>query len=357
MERKHIEHRDIVVSEDEVNEILATETRFRRDCRRREARWYGSRPGLTAKGTLHEKPFALIRTLGKIRPLSHEEIIDLSRRFHAGENAYRILEEGSAVPEERGRLERLVNMGDLSKQQMALFNIPLVIALGKKFSQGSLDYSDYLQAGLSGLMRAIDLYDYTSGYAFSTYAAFWINQAFRDARRTEEWLVCVPNRIFSEYQKIMYADYNITMPDGTPPTDRDIAEMVGITEEKVTALKRATGDAVPLDWVISDEKKGPNELTLGDTLADESPDADVEEVVMRSGLNDDMDSLLATLNEDEKYIVEHRFGLNGENVLSNREIGEHFGITGSAISVRWRNILLKLQNGPMTPRLEAYLVA
>jgi len=357
MERKHIEYRDIVVSEDEVNEILATETKFRRDCRRREARWYGSRPGLAAKGTLHEKPFALIRTLGKIRPLSHEEIIDLSRRFHAGENAYRILEGGSVAPEEKERLERLVNMGALSKQQMALFNTPLVIALGKKFSQGSLDYSDYLQAGLSGLIRAIDLYDYTSGYAFSTYATFWINKAFRDARRTEEWLICVSNRTFNEYQKIMYADYNVTMPDGTTPTDRDIAEMVGIAEEKVTALKMATGDAVPLDWVFSNEEKGPSELTIWDTLTDESPDADIEEVVMRSEFHDDMESLLATLNEDEKYIVEHRFGLNGESVLSNREIGEHFGITGSAISVRWRNILLKLQNGTMTPKLEAYLVA
>lgn len=348
-------HSDISISDEEIDEILSTEAKFRRECRRREAAWLKTRNNLPAKVLLSEDTTAILKTLGRLRPLTHDETIDCSRRYHAGEDAYRKLGESDIGISERRRLQRLAEMGDLAKQQMIICNIALVILLGNRHSHGSLAYPDYLQAGISGLIRAVELYDYTSGCAFSTYATFWIEKALRDARIFEEWLIRLPKNPFTNYQKILYAEYNTVMPDGRVPTDKDIAKLLGITEDMVRLIKRVAGDQIALDQPIDTETDGNRDIPLGEALVDES--IDIVKDIEQAELSERMNDLIANLSEDELYILKHITGMGGVSVLSLAEIGEHFGLTGQAVKYRWKKVLAKLRRNPIVPGLKVYLAA
>jgi RNA polymerase sigma factor (sigma-70 family) len=359
MPRKHIERRDIDVSEAEIEEILATEGKFRRECRRRETKWLGAQSALQATGLLYEDFPALQRSLGKVgkaTKLSQSKIVDLSRRFHAGEIARKRLEEheGDIKDAERSRLERLVEMGVLAKQHMAMGTMGLVVILAKKYYPGHFDYTDYFQAGVSGLMRAISMYDYTMGHAFGTYAEYWIRDAFQSARGKEGYLIPISATGFNEYRKIVHAHGELTDSSVKEPTAADIARVVEMKEERVAAIM-LTRHPSSLDVKVVGKGQSGKDTTIGDFIPDESPESQIEESAIRNQFCEDIDALVSTLSEDEEYIIRHKFGLGGAEILTFGEIGKHFGIGSGSTYVRCRKILSKLQQSPKASAVQAYL--
>lgn len=350
-----IEHREITVTDEEIEEILATEAQFRRECRRREREWISSCSALPATGLLSRNKYAYRWSFGNMPVLSYDEIVDLSRRYHAGENAYERIEAGEAKPGEEERLERLMAMGNLAKWHMVMTNLPLVAMLEKRFQHGHIDYPDICQAGYSGLIRAVELYDYTSGYAFSTYATFWIKAGFQEADRkeVEERTVCLPSATYQDFKKILG-----TLSEGedfNEPSDKDLAKRSGLEEKRIAKVRRAAHTVTSLDQDAPIDDEEPGKPTIGEIIPDESPDSRVPETVVLRELSEQLNELVAELDEDDQYLVKHRYGLGGEAVLKRDDMARHFGITARTVSTRLRKAMAKLKENPKTPKLQAYL--
>lgn len=342
---KDVKHGDIIVPAEEIEEILATERRFRRECRRRERQWQRDGFAVDCNG-LCNLSSCCIRSIGPAIRLSREEVSDLARRVHAGEGAYGSLESGDFEPDEKERLERLAEMGLLARRHLAACNIALVVSLEKKFNRGDIDQMDVIQAGLAGLMRAIESYDYASGHAFSTYAAFWINNSFQDARRMGEWLFCIPRDVYVTWNKVMYAEYNYDAPHGELPTDEEIGKEIGMPERLVTTARKAVCDAVPLDQPVF-EYDGVQQArrTIGDLLPDISPGVSPEAWAEDSDLTEGINRILRKLDRDEyRFLVVHRYGIGGAPIMPVQELAAHLGLRStSTVYDRMRRILKTLR--------------
>jgi RNA polymerase primary sigma factor len=315
-----------------------------------------------------------LREIGRVPLLKKADEVYLAKRIEL----QRAIQNGRTIPEVREELEshptewweemglsdserkavlswdasrqaEFENRGVISRQKMIEANLRLVVSVAKKYLGHGMSLLDLIQEGNTGLMRAVEKFDWRRGFKFSTYATWWIRQAVTRAIADQARTIRVPvhmNERISRYNREMM---RLSQTLGRDPKLEEIAEAMEMSPEKVEEIKSAIRVPISLEKPVGDDE----ESMLGDFVEDESHD--LEELAAKGVLRDAIDEVLDTLSEREAGIIRLRFGLSGRRPQTLEEVGGHFGLTRERIRQIEIEALRKLRQPKITRKIKDYL--
>ncbi len=266
-----------------------------------------------------------LKEIGRISLLSLEEELELSKRIEEGD------EEAKAL--------------------LAESNLRLVVSIAKRYVGRNLSFLDLIQEGNIGLMKAVDKFDSSKGYKFSTYATWWIRQAITRAIADQAKTIRVPVHMVETINKLKRVQRQLTLDLDREPTEEEIAQKLGITEDKVREIIKISLDPLSLETPIGEEE----DSHLGDFVRDENS-LSPEEYAINEVLKDEISELLLTLTEREEQVIKLRFGLVDGTCRTLEEVGTIFGVTRERIRQIEAKALRKLRHPSRSKKLKDYLV-
>jgi RNA polymerase primary sigma factor len=298
---------------------------------------------------------AYLKQIGKVALLSAEEEVELAKRIEVGLYvAERIqpAEPGNGRPTtQRDRdLRRIVQEGKQAKDHLQKANLRLVVSVAKRYTGRGMPFLDLIQEGNLGLFRAVEKFDYTKGYKFSTYATWWIRQAISRAMADQARTIRLPVHIVELINKLGRIQRAMLQDLGREATPEELGKEVNITPEKVLEIQQYAREPISLDQTIGDE----GDSQLGDFIEDSEAVVAVDAVSFTL-LQDQVQSVLATLSEREAGVVRLRFGLTDGRPRTLDEIGQVYGVTRERIrQIEWKT-MSKLRHPSRSEPLRGYL--
>jgi RNA polymerase primary sigma factor len=324
---------------------------------RRRARLGGKRSGENSSST--SDPVRMyLREIGRVPLLTAQGEVSLAIRIKAGVEASEQLAdaEASGTPEalsadEAQRLQWLADDGDVAKSALIQANLRLVVSIAKRYVGRGMQLLDLVQEGNLGLMRAVEKFDHTKGFKFSTYATWWIRQAITRSIADQARTIRIPVHMVESINKVHRVQRQIVQELEREPTVEELAERVGLTPERVREIQRISLDPLSLDSPVGEE----DDSFLGDFIKDEDADEPLD-MATRQMLQDAVAEVLDELNEREREVVRLRFGL-GDNTEARtlEEVGREFGVTRERIRQIESKTLAKLRHPNHAQRLRDYL--
>jgi RNA polymerase primary sigma factor len=281
-----------------------------------------------------------LKSIGRTSLLTAEQEVDLAKRIEAGLFAEHKLESASGLDESYRRdLELVAEDGRRAKSHMLEANLRLVVSVAKKYSDRGLSLLDVVQEGNLGLIRAVEKFDYTKGYKFSTYAMWWIRQAiqrgFADSART----IRLPVHVLEMLSKLSRVERDMHQKLGREPTPEELAVELDRTPDQIEELLRTSRQPISLDSTIGED----GETSIGDLIEDvDAPEA--SELVDRQLMAEQLRSALDALTPREATIMAMRFGLYDGNPHTLDEIGRALGLTRERIRQLEKQSLSKLRH-------------
>jgi len=281
-----------------------------------------------------------LKSIGRTSLLTAEQEVDLAKRIEAGLFAeHKLDSEPDLSPEYRHDLELVAEDGRRAKAHMLEANLRLVVSVAKKYSDRGLSLLDVVQEGNLGLIRAVEKFDYTKGYKFSTYAMWWIRQAiqrgFADSART----IRLPVHVLEMLSKLSRVERDMHQRLGREPTPEELAVELDRTPDQIEELLRTSRQPISLDSTIGED----GETSIGDLIEDvDAPEA--SELVDRQLMAEQLRSALDALTPREATIMAMRFGLYDGNPHTLDEIGRALGLTRERIRQLEKQSLSKLRH-------------
>jgi RNA polymerase primary sigma factor len=281
-----------------------------------------------------------LKSIGRRQLLTAEEEVDLAKRIEAGLFAeYKLETEKRLARQSRADLEAVAEDGRRAKAHMLEANLRLVVSVAKKYSDRGLSLLDVVQEGNLGLIRAVEKFDYTKGYKFSTYAMWWIRQAiqrgFADSART----IRLPVHVLEMLSKLSRVERDMHQRLGREPTPEELAVELDRTPDQIEELLRTSRQPISLDSTIGED----GETSIGDLIEDvDAPEA--AELVDRQLMADQLRNALSGLTPREATIMSMRFGLYDGNPHTLDEIGKALGLTRERIRQLEKQSLSKLRH-------------
>jgi RNA polymerase primary sigma factor len=288
-----------------------------------------------------------LKSIGRTSLLTAEQEVDLAKRIEAGLFAEHKLETATGLDEKSRRdLELVAEDGRRAKAHMLEANLRLVVSVAKKYSDRGLSLLDVVQEGNLGLIRAVEKFDYTKGYKFSTYAMWWIRQAiqrgFADSART----IRLPVHVLEMLSKLSRVERDMHQRLGREPTPEELAVELDRTPDQIEELLRTSRQPISLDSTIGED----GETSIGDLIEDvDAPEA--SELVDRQLMAEQLRSALDALTPREATIMAMRFGLYDGNPHTLDEIGRALGLTRERIRQLEKQSLSKLRHPSRAPPL------
>ncbi|HEY8451752.1 MAG: sigma-70 family RNA polymerase sigma factor [Micromonosporaceae bacterium] len=253
--------------------------------------------------------------------------VELAKAIEAGLYAAHLLEEDK-VPEgvSREELEQLVIEGERAKDLFIRANLRLVVSIARRYVRSGMPMLDLIQEGNTGLVRAVEKFDYERGYKFSTYATWWIRQAISRAIAQQERTVRLPVHLVEDVNRMRNVIRQLTREMGTDPQPEQVADALGVSVDRVNELIRWSQDTVSLDTPVGDD----GDTNLGDLVAD-SDEPSPEDVVMSGMERQRIESLLSHLDDRSAGIMRARYGLEDGREHSLTEVASRFSLSRERI--------------------------
>jgi RNA polymerase primary sigma factor len=298
---------------------------------------------------------AYLKQIGKVALLNAEEEVDLAKRIEAGLYAAERLrqadEAGEKLPTQLRRdLRWIVRDGERAKNHLLEANLRLVVSLAKRYTGRGMAFLDLIQEGNLGLIRAVEKFDYTKGYKFSTYATWWIRQAITRAMADQARTIRIPVHMVEVINKLGRIQRELLQDLGREPTPEELAKEMDITPDKVLEIQQYAREPISLDQTIGDE----GDSQLGDFIEDSEAVVAVDAVSFTL-LQDQLQSVLQTLSEREAGVVKLRFGLTDGQPRTLDEIGQVYGVTRERIRQIESKTMSKLRHPSRSQVLRDYL--
>ncbi len=293
-----------------------------------------------------------LREIGQVDLLTTEDERRLAQLIEEGKiAAQRIDDEGETLTtgEER-MLIRAVSRGERAKSELTQANLRLVVSIAKRYSGRGMQLLDLIQEGNLGLMRAVDKFDYTKGFKFSTYATWWIRQAITRSIADQARTIRIPVHMVEHMNRVTRAKRQMHQELEREPTVDELAERVQLEPDRVRELLRISQDPLSLDSPVGEE----DESNLGDFIEDSSVDSPAD-AATRMMLHDAVTEVLGELSDREQEIVRLRFGLDGGRAKTLEEVGQEFGVTRERIRQIEAKTLAKLRHPQRSERLREFL--
>ncbi|NKY53284.1 RNA polymerase sigma factor [Nocardia vermiculata] len=298
---------------------------------------------------------AYLKQIGKVALLNAEEEVELAKRIEAGLYATDKLREfadkGEKLPVATRRdLQWIMRDGNRAKNHLLEANLRLVVSLAKRYTGRGMAFLDLIQEGNLGLIRAVEKFDYTKGYKFSTYATWWIRQAITRAMADQARTIRIPVHMVEVINKLGRIQRELLQDLGREPTPEELAKEMDITPEKVLEIQQYAREPISLDQTIGDE----GDSQLGDFIEDSEAVVAVDAVSFTL-LQDQLQSVLETLSEREAGVVRLRFGLTDGQPRTLDEIGQVYGVTRERIRQIESKTMSKLRHPSRSQVLRDYL--
>jgi RNA polymerase primary sigma factor len=298
-----------------------------------------------------------LKEIGKVPLLTAEEEVALAKRIESGAAAAaestELINNGgwTRLPfEEQRRLRRDTNDGDRARQELTSANLRLVVSIAKRYVGRGVPILDLIQEGNLGLMRAVQKFDHSKGFKFSTYATWWIRQAITRAIADQSRTIRVPVHMVESINKVIRAQRSLAQSLERDPTMDELAAEVGLSAEKVTEiLQIASQDPLSLDSPVGDE----DDTSMADFIADTG--AAPLDLAARKLLEQTVRDVLDDLSDRESEVVRLRFGLVDGRPRTLEEVGKEFGVTRERIRQIESKTLAKLRHPLRSEKLRDYL--
>ena len=298
---------------------------------------------------------AYLKQIGKVALLNAEEEVELAKRIEAGLYATQLMAEltdkGEKLPAAQRRdMMWICRDGDRAKNHLLEANLRLVVSLAKRYTGRGMAFLDLIQEGNLGLIRAVEKFDYTKGYKFSTYATWWIRQAITRAMADQARTIRIPVHMVEVINKLGRIQRELLQDLGREPTPEELAKEMDITPEKVLEIQQYAREPISLDQTIGDE----GDSQLGDFIEDSEAVVAVDAVSFTL-LQDQLQSVLETLSEREAGVVRLRFGLTDGQPRTLDELGQGYGVTRARIRQIESKTMSKLRHPSRSQVLRDYL--
>ncbi|KAB1914601.1 RNA polymerase sigma factor [Micromonospora sp. AMSO31t] len=298
---------------------------------------------------------AYLKQIGKVPLLNAEQEVELAKRIEAGLYAAERLRAADEGEEKLTRdmqrdLMWISRDGERAKNHLLEANLRLVVSLAKRYTGRGMAFLDLIQEGNLGLIRAVEKFDYTKGYKFSTYATWWIRQAITRAMADQARTIRIPVHMVEVINKLGRIQRELLQDLGREPTPEELAKEMDITPEKVLEIQQYAREPISLDQTIGDE----GDSQLGDFIEDSEAVVAVDAVSF-SLLQDQLQQVLQTLSEREAGVVRLRFGLTDGQPRTLDEIGQVYGVTRERIRQIESKTMSKLRHPSRSQVLRDYL--
>ncbi len=296
-----------------------------------------------------------LKEIGKVQLLTATEEVVLARCVEQGLLATERLGEPDeqdrrgAERQRAGDDERLKRQGVAAKRILVEANLRLVVSIAKRYRNRGMAFLDLIQEGNLGLMRAVDKFDYTKGFKFSTYATWWIRQAITRAIADQARTIRIPVHMVDTINKVMRTQRQLLQDLGREPSVEEVAARVEMTPDRVREIVRVSQETVSLE-----QPMGEDDFSLSDLLEDEAMEAP-SQAAARALLNEAINEALSELSERERKVVRLRFGLDDGQMRTLEEVGREFGVTRERIRQIESKTLAKLRHPMHSGHLRDYL--
>ncbi len=298
-----------------------------------------------------------LREIGQVPLLTGPEEVSLAKRIEAGVLAEERLADLNAsgeiaqlAPAERAALNRSRRDGDRAREQLTQANLRLVVSIAKRYLGRGLPILDLVQEGNLGLMRAVEKFDYSKGFKFSTYATWWIRQAITRAIADQARTIRIPVHMVESMNKVQRMQRQLTQELEREPTIEELARKTELQPQRVREILRISQETLSLDQPVGDE----DDSSLSDFIEDQQAIAPAD-VATANSLSEQIMSALDELSDREKEVVRMRFGLDGAHPQTLEEVGRQFGVTRERIRQIESKTLAKLRHPQRKQKLEDYL--
>ena len=296
-----------------------------------------------------------LKEIGKVPLLTADEEVTLATSMSEGnlakERLAEIEENNEEISvEEQAELETLVKQGENSKQKLAEANLRLVVSIAKRYVGRGMLFLDLIQEGNLGLIKAVEKFDYTKGYKFSTYATWWIRQAITRAIADQARTIRIPVHMVETINKVIRVSRQLLQELGHDPSAEEISEEMGMPVDKVREILKIAQEPVSLETPIGEEE----DSHLGDFIPDEGA-SEPSEAASFTLLKEQLVDVLSTLTPREEKVLKLRFGIEDGRTRTLEEVGKEFNVTRERIRQIEAKALRKLRHPSRSKKLKDFL--
>ena len=296
-----------------------------------------------------------LKEIGKVDLLTASEEVHLAMKIQAGNEATERLEaaergEVELTRAELRRLTRIEQVGLDAKQQLISANLRLTVSIAKRYVGRGMLFLDLIQEGNLGLIRAVEKFDYTKGFKFSTYATWWIRQAITRAIADQARTIRIPVHMVETINKLVRVQRQLLQELGRDPTPEEIGAEMGMSADRVREIQKISQEPVSLETPIGEEE----DSQLGDFIEDSTAVAPPE-AASDSMLREQLEQVLDSLADRERKVIKFRFGLEDGHPRTLEEVGREFGVTRERIRQIESKTLAKLRHPSRSGKLKDYM--
>ena len=298
-----------------------------------------------------------LKEIGRVQLLTAAEEVNLAMKIEAGVEASKKIEAANADGIELGRreirrLSRVEQVGLDAKEQLVEANLRLVVSIAKRYVGRGMLFLDLIQEGNLGLIRAVEKFDYTKGFKFSTYATWWIRQAITRAIADQARTIRIPVHMVETINKLVRVQRQLLQELGREPTPEEIGREMDMEPERIREIQKISQEPVSLETPIGEEE----DSQLGDFIEDENAVAppDAASFVM---MQEQIGAMLDRLSERERKVIVMRFGLEDGQPRTLEEVGREFGVTRERIRQIESKTLARLRHPSNSAALKGYIAS